>query len=163
MYLKYKYMNGKLLNVAEMEASFFLRNCLKPNKENKNHKSNLHPQPPKGKHLKFLQLKKKRIQNPSYRKRENNHRCWENSERRCLQCTSQKIQWRTLSKTDGSKLNNVGNIEEQYTKLTLRSPVARHLWLMQLLLRECEEHVLRCISKNWRISLCNSQKWVRGL
>lgn len=52
-------MNGKLLNVAEMEASFFLRNCLKPNKENKNHKSNLHPQPPKGKHLKFLQLKKK--------------------------------------------------------------------------------------------------------
>lgn len=85
-------MNGKLLNVAEMEASFFLRNCLKPNKENKNHKSNLHPQPPKGKHLKFLQLKKKRIQNPSYRKRENNHRCWENSERRCLQCTSQKIQ-----------------------------------------------------------------------
>ena len=52
-------MNGKLLNVAEMEASFFLRNCHKPNK-NKNHKSNLHPQPPKGKHLKFLQLKKKK-------------------------------------------------------------------------------------------------------
>ena len=85
-----------------------------------------------------------------------------NSEIRCLQCTSQKIWWRTLSKTDGSKLNNVGNKEEQYTKLTLRSPIARHLWLMQLLLRECEEHILRCISKNRRISLCNSQKWMCG-
>ena len=52
-------MNGKLLNVAEMEPSLCIRNCLKPNKENKNHKSNLHPQPPKGKHLKFFQLKKK--------------------------------------------------------------------------------------------------------
>lgn len=51
-------MNGKLLNVAEMEPSLCIRNCLKPNKENKNHKSNLHPQPPKGKHLKFLQFKK---------------------------------------------------------------------------------------------------------
>ena len=100
MYLKYKYMNGKLLNVAEMEPSLCIRNCLKPNKENKNHKSNLHPQPPKGKHLKFFQLKKRkkeRTENSSHRKREINHRCWENSERRCPQCTSQKIQWRALS------------------------------------------------------------------
>ena len=62
-------MNGKLLNVAEMEASFFLRNCHKPNK-NKNHKSNLHPQPPKGKHLKFLQLKKKKKNTKSFLQKE---------------------------------------------------------------------------------------------
>ena len=59
MCFKYKYKNERLLNIAKWRKHFLLRNCLKPNSENKNHKSNLHPQPPKGKHLKFLQLKKK--------------------------------------------------------------------------------------------------------
>ena len=80
MCFKYKYKNERLLNIAKWRKHFLLRNCLKPNRENKNHKSNLHPQPPKGKHLTFLQLEKKKKERTeicSHKNREINHRCWE--------------------------------------------------------------------------------------
>ena len=156
MCFKYKYKNERLLNIIKWRKHFLLRNCLKPNRENKNHKSNLHPQPPKGKHLKFLQLEKKKERKNRKlfpQKERNKSQMLGNSERRCPQCTSQKIQWRTLLKTDKSEVNNVGNTEEQYTKLALRCPVARHLWLMQLLLRECgtdlESGCILQLSQNW--------------
>ena len=70
MCFKYKYKNERLLNIIKWRKHFLLRNCLKPNRENKNHKSNLHPQPPKGKHLKFLQLKKKKKNTKSFLQKE---------------------------------------------------------------------------------------------
>ena len=124
MCFKYKYKNERLLNITKWRKQEYLllRNCLKPNRGNKNHKSNLHPQPPKGKHFKFLQLKKKkeRTENSSHKKGEINHTCWENSED-ALNVHLRKPSEEHSQKTDGSKLNNVGNTEEEHTKLTLRS------------------------------------------
>lgn len=144
--------------MEEREAFPLLRYYLKTNKENKKCKSDLHTQSPKGKHLKVLQSKKNKNRKLFSQKERNQTQLLGNWERRCPQCRSQKIQWRTLLRASKSKLNNVVTTEGQHTQLTLRfsycQALLTHVTPTVWMWRTCPRVQIQ------ESLVCNSQKWV---
>lgn len=118
--------------------------------------STLNPQ--KENILKSFNQKKNKNRKLFSQKERNQTQLLGNWERRCPQCRSQKIQWRTLLRANKSKLNNVVTTEGQHTKLTLRfsycQALLTHVTPTVWMWRTCPRVQIQ------ESLVCNSQKWV---